>query len=63
MAKRHELEHRRVKGDLGGTMRLGPYRADLNHGSRVAEIYGGAQISVARSRSTAMPAVAILSVH
>ena len=32
-------------GDLGGTMRLGAYHARLAQGSKVAEIYGGTEIS------------------
>jgi hypothetical protein len=32
-------------GDLGGTMRLGAYDATLTRGSRVARIYGSAEIS------------------
>lgn len=32
-------------GDLGGTMRLGAYPANLNAGSRAAEVYGSMQIS------------------
>lgn len=32
-------------GDLGGTMRLGIYQADLAPGSLVAEVYGAAQAS------------------
>jgi len=43
--KGNELEQRRVGGDLGGTMRLGAYRATLQPGSQVAEIYGTANIS------------------
>ncbi len=39
------LQRRSVKGDLGGTMRLGAYPAQLEDGSRVAEIYGQARIS------------------
>src|ERR1700759_5482929 len=35
------LERRRENGDLGGTMRLGAYRAYLQPKSRAAEIYGG----------------------
>jgi CTP synthase len=38
-------EKRRVGGDLGGTMRLGAYPADLSPGSRVADIYGTTEIS------------------
>ncbi|MDX2238077.1 MAG: CTP synthase [Hyphomonadaceae bacterium] len=41
----NELESRAAGGDLGGTMRLGAYAADLAEGSRVAAIYGGARIS------------------
>jgi len=41
----NELEQRRAGGDLGGTMRLGAYEAVLKPGSRVADIYGGLQIS------------------
>ena len=33
------------KEDMGGTMRLGLYRADLTQGSMVAKIYGALQIS------------------
>src|ERR1700684_971325 len=36
----NELELRRAEGDLGGTMRLGAYRATLAAGSRIAGIYG-----------------------
>jgi CTP synthase len=38
-------EKRKAGGDLGGTMRLGAYAADLTPGSRVAEIYGATEIS------------------
>jgi CTP synthase len=41
----NELEMRRAEGDLGGTMRLGAYRADLAPGSKIAEIYGATEIS------------------
>jgi CTP synthase len=41
----NELEKRAVHGDLGGTMRLGAYAAKLAKGSRVANIYGGTEIS------------------
>jgi CTP synthase len=41
----NELEQRRVEGDLGGTMRLGAYRADLAEGSKIAAIYGKTEIS------------------
>jgi CTP synthase len=39
------LEKRRDGGDLGGTMRLGAYPAQLQSGSRAAEIYGTTEIS------------------
>jgi CTP synthase len=38
----NELEKRRAGGDLGGTMRLGAFRADLKRGSRISQIYAGA---------------------
>ncbi|WP_114943840.1 CTP synthase [Microvirga calopogonii] len=41
----NELEKRASGGDLGGTMRLGAYQASLRPGSKVAEIYGGTEIS------------------
>jgi CTP synthase len=41
----NELEKRTASGDLGGTMRLGAYQASLKSGSKVAEIYGGTEIS------------------
>ena len=41
----NELEKRRANGDLGGTMRLGAYPAQLAEGSRIAGIYGSKQIS------------------
>ena len=41
----NELEKRAADGDLGGTMRLGAYQAALAPGSRVAEVYGGTEIS------------------
>jgi CTP synthase len=40
----NELEQRRQGGDLGGTMRLGAYPAELIPGSRIAEIYGSTQV-------------------
>ena len=40
----NELEQRRAEGDLGGTMRLGAYRAKLAPGSKIAEIYGTTEI-------------------
>jgi CTP synthase len=41
----NEIEQRRAEGDLGGTMRLGAYRADLLEGSKIAAIYGKTEIS------------------
>ncbi len=41
----NELESRRKDGDLGGTMRLGAYRARLREGSKIAQIYGSCDIS------------------
>ena len=41
----NELEIRRSEGDLGGTMRLGAYKATLKPGSRIAGIYGDTAIS------------------
>jgi CTP synthase len=40
----NELETRAAGGDLGGTMRLGAYRARLNPDSKVAAIYGETEI-------------------
>jgi CTP synthase len=41
----NDLEKRAAGGDLGGTMRLGAYPAQLLRGSRVARIYGTTEIS------------------
>jgi CTP synthase len=41
----NELEIRATEGDLGGTMRLGAYRAELLPGSKIAAIYGTTAIS------------------
>jgi CTP synthase len=41
----NELERRMAGGDLGGTMRLGAYHAKLAPGSRVADVYGGTEIT------------------
>jgi len=41
----NELERRKAEGDLGGTMRLGAYRAYLKPGSRIADIYSETEIS------------------
>ncbi len=43
--KGNELEKRAAEGDLGGTMRLGAYTAQLDPKSRIAAIYGDKQIS------------------
>jgi CTP synthase len=39
------IEKRRISGDLGGTMRLGAYHADLMPGSLAARVYGSNRIS------------------
>jgi CTP synthase len=41
----NELEIRAAETDLGGTMRLGAYQAELMPGSRIAAIYGATSIS------------------
>ncbi len=41
----NELEQRRQGGDLGGTMRLGAYPAELAADSKIAAIYGTTRIS------------------
>ena len=41
----NELETRLANGNLGGTMRLGAYPAKLSPGSKVADIYGGTEVS------------------
>jgi CTP synthase len=43
--KGNELEKRQANGDMGGTMRLGAYKAVLDPESKVAAIYGAADIS------------------
>jgi CTP synthase len=43
--KGNELEKRNQAGDLGGTMRLGAYKATLDPESKVAAIYGDTEIS------------------
>ncbi|MBO9588098.1 CTP synthase [Devosia sp.] len=43
--KGNETETRDVSGNLGGTLRLGAYPAQLTRGSRVADIYGSTRIS------------------
>ena len=39
------IQQRGAGGDLGGTMRLGAYEAELGHNSRTASIYGSTHIS------------------
>jgi CTP synthase len=41
-ARGNDIERRRAGGDLGGTMRLGAFEAELAEGSLVSNIYGGA---------------------
>ncbi len=41
----NELQIRAAEGDLGGTMRLGAFKAHLKTGSRIAGIYGDTEIS------------------
>ncbi len=43
--KGNEKETRGAEGDLGGTLRLGAYPAQLTRGSRVADIYGSTRIT------------------
>jgi CTP synthase len=43
--KGNMLEKRTQAGDLGGTMRLGAYKATLKEGTKIADIYGGLDIS------------------
>ncbi|WP_419911789.1 CTP synthase [Hoeflea sp.] len=43
--KGNMLEKRSKSGDLGGTMRLGAYKAHLKEGTRIADIYGSNEIS------------------
>ena len=43
--KGNEKQARNAETDLGGTMRLGAYPAQLTRGSRVADIYGTTHIS------------------
>jgi CTP synthase len=40
--KGNELQRRGIRGELGGTMRLGAYPALLQRGSRASQIYDGA---------------------
>ncbi|WP_024585760.1 CTP synthase [Aliihoeflea sp. 2WW] len=43
--KGNMLEKRQAAGDLGGTMRLGAYKAALKEGTKIADIYGSTDIS------------------
>ena len=43
--KGNQLEQRKASGNLGGTMRLGAYEAQLKSSSKVAEIYGSDSVS------------------
>ncbi|MDB5735536.1 MAG: synthetase [Alphaproteobacteria bacterium] len=43
--KGNQVESRAANGDMGGTMRLGAYPANLTPGSKVAEVYGALEIS------------------
>ena len=41
----NQLEQRKADGNLGGTMRLGAFKAKLPEQSKIAEIYGSTDIS------------------
>jgi CTP synthase len=41
-ARGNDIERRRAGGDLGGTMRLGAFEAELAEGSLVRDVYSGA---------------------
>ncbi len=43
--KGNELQKRTAAGDLGGTMRLGAYKASLKKGTKISDIYGSTDIS------------------
>ncbi len=43
--KDNQKEERKADGDMGGTMRLGAYKAVLKKGSKAANIYGSTEIS------------------
>ena len=49
-ARGNQIERRNAEGDLGGTMRLGAYTAELAEGSLTREIYGGAATISERHR-------------
>ena len=44
-AKEDQLEQRKIDGDLGGTMRLGAYKAKIKDNSRAFNVYGEDEIS------------------
>jgi CTP synthase len=48
--KGNALEKRAAGGDLGGTMRLGSYPANLRRGSKISEVYNGATEILERHR-------------
>jgi CTP synthase len=48
--KGNALEKRAAGGDLGGTMRVGAYPANLRRGSQISSIYGGASEIFERHR-------------
>jgi CTP synthase len=49
-ARDNEIEQRAADGDLGGTMRLGAYPAELAAGSLISSIYGGERMVRERHR-------------
>jgi len=49
-ARGNEIERRSGEGDLGGTMRLGAYPAQLDRGSLVSRVYGDATMIHERHR-------------
>jgi len=49
-ARGNEIERRSGEGDLGGTMRLGAYPAQLDRGSLVSRVYGDAKMIHERHR-------------
>ncbi len=49
-ARGNEVERRAEGGELGGTMRLGAYPAELAPGSLASEVYGGATRVAERHR-------------
>ncbi len=49
-ARGNERERREVGGDLGGTMRVGAYPAELQEGTLIRSLYGGAAVISERHR-------------